>query len=304
MPSTKSTKPLTDIYQRVTDAIIAQLEAGVRPWHQPWGAIGTSHRPLRHNAVPYRGINTVLLWMSSNANGFSSPYWMTYRQSQEIGGQVRKGSKSTLVVYAGAIERSEEADNGEEVERRIPFLKGYSVFNCDQIDNLPERFYPAPIVQTPAKERIPHADEFFKNTGSIVKHGGDRAYYMPSGDFIAMPVFEAFESASSYISVLGHEHVHWTMHADRLARDFGSKKWGDDAYALEEAVAETGAAMICADLGIEDHPREDHAAYIASWIKCLKNDKRAIFKAASHAEQAVRFLHGLQPASDQRQNAA
>jgi antirestriction protein ArdC len=304
MPSTKPTKPLADVYQRVTDAIVAQLEAGVRPWQQPWGANGTMHRPLRHNGVPYRGINTMLLWMAGNANGFASPYWMTYRQAQDFGGQVRTGSKSTLVVYAGAVERTEEAENGEEIERRIPFLKGYCVFNCDQIDNLPERFYPAPVVQTPANKRIAHADDFFKHTGAVIKHGGDRAYYSPAGDVIAMPVFEAFESASSYVSVLAHETIHWTMHPGRLNRDFGRKTWGDEAYAMEEVVAESGAAMLCADLGIEDHPREDHAAYIASWIRVLKNDKRAIFTAASHGEQAVQFLHRLQPASDQQMAAA
>jgi antirestriction protein ArdC len=127
-------RPDKDVYRRITDKIVEQLEAGVRPWHQPWGANGSATRPLRHNGIPYRGINTVLLWMETAANGYASPFWMTYRQAQEIGGQVRKGEKSTLVVYAGAIEKTEEDDQGEEIEHRIPVLKGYCVFNCDQID--------------------------------------------------------------------------------------------------------------------------------------------------------------------------
>jgi antirestriction protein ArdC len=296
--SRNSSKPLTDVYQRVTDAIVAQLEAGVRPWHQPWGANGTTTRPLRHNGMPYRGINCVLLWMAACENAFSSPFWMTYKQAQELGGQVRKGSKSTLVVYAGAIEKTEETESGGEVEHRIPFLKGYCVFNCDQIDNLPDRFHPKPIPPVKPKERIAYADAFFANTGADIRFGGDKAFYMPSGDFIAMPVFDAFESASSYVSVLAHETVHWTKHPSRLDRDLGRKAWGDEGYAMEEVVAECGAAMVCADLGVEqDHPREGHAAYIAGWISVLKSDKRAIFTAASHAEKAVQYLHQLQPGS-------
>lgn len=288
-------RPDKDVYQRITDKIVEQLEAGVRPWHQPWGANGTPTRPLRHNGVPYRGINTVLLWMEATANGYASPYWMTYRQAQELGGQVRKGETSTLVVYAGAIEKTEEGENGEEIEQRIPFLKGYCVFNCDQIDNLPAQFTPAPIEPLSPMERFITADAFFANTGAKIRHGGDKAYYNLTDDHIGMPVFDAFESPESYVSVLAHETAHWTRHPTRLDRDFGRKTWGDEGYAIEELVAEISSAMVCADLGIEDEPREDHAAYIGSWIKVLKNEKRAIFQAAAHAERAVTYLHSLQP---------
>lgn len=287
-------RPDKDVYQRITDKIVEQLEAGVRPWHQPWGANGTPTRPLRHNGVPYRGINTVLLWMEATANGYASPYWMTYRQAQELGAQVRKGETSTLVVYAGAIEKTEEGENGEEIEQRIPFLKGYCVFNCDQIDNLPAQFTPAPIEPLSPMERFVTADAFFANTGARIRHGGNRAYYNLTDDIIGMPVFEAFESPDSYVSCVAHEIAHWTRHPTRLDRDFGRKTWGDEGYAIEECVAEISSAMICADLGVEDEPREDHAAYIGSWIKVLKNEKRVIFQAAAHAERAVAYLHSLQ----------
>ncbi len=294
-PNTRNRRPDKDVYQRITDKIVEQLEAGVRPWHQPWGANGTPTRPLRHNGVPYRGINTVLLWMEAAENGYSSPFWMTYRQAQELGGQVRMGETSTLVVYAGAIEKTEEAENGEEIEQRIPFLKGYPVFNCDQIDDLPSQFSPAPIEPRSPMERFAHADAFFAHTGARIRFGGNKAFYSPAEDFIGMPVFEAFESPDAYVSVLAHETAHWTRHSTRLDRDFGRKTWGDEGYAIEELVAEISSAMVCADLGIEDEPREDHAAYVASWLKVLKNEKRAVFQAAAHAERAVAYLHSLQP---------
>ncbi|OHV80303.1 ArdC family protein [Ensifer sp. LCM 4579] len=293
-PTSAIRRPDKDVYQRITDRIVEQLEAGVRPWHQPWGANGCAMRPLRHNGVPYRGINTVLLWMEAAANGYGSPFWMTYKQSQELGGQVRKGEKSTLVVYAGAIEKTEEGENGEEIEQRIPFLKGYCVFNCDQIDGLPDQFWPK-IEPVEPKERIAHADAFFANTGAEVRVGGNKAFYSITDDYIGMPPFEAFESAESFVSVLAHETSHWTRHPSRLDRDFGRKTWGDEGYAMEELVAEISASLLCADLGIEDKPREDHAAYISSWLKVLKNEKRAVFQAAAHAERAVTFLHSLQP---------
>ncbi|RWF05826.1 MAG: DUF1738 domain-containing protein [Mesorhizobium sp.] len=301
--SANTRRPDKDVYQRITDKIVEQLEKGVRPWHQPWGANGTPTRPLRHNGVPYRGINTVLLWMEATANGYASPYWMTYRQAQELGGQVTKGQTSTLVVYAGAIEKTEEAENGEEIEQRIPFLKGYPVFNCDQIDNLPAQFCPAAIEPRSPMERFDAADAFFANTGAEIRFGGNKAFYSPAGDFIACPLFEAFESPESFVSVVAHEVSHWTKHPTRLDRDFGRKTWGDEGYAIEEIVVEISACMICADLGIEAEPREDHAAYIASWLKVLKNDKRAIFQAAAHAERAAAYLHSLQPGAASKEDA-
>lgn len=136
-------------------------------------------------------------------------------------------------------------------------------------------------------------DRFFASTGADIRHGGSRAYYQPNGDFVQMPAFEDFHNAESFYSVLAHELTHWTKHPLRLDRDFGHKKWGDENYALEELTAELGSAFLCADLAVTPEVREDHAAYIDSWLEVLKNDKRAIFTAASKASQAVEYLHGL-----------
>jgi antirestriction protein ArdC len=286
----------SDVYERITIRIVEQLEAGTRPWIQPWGGGGTPVRPLRHNGVAYRGINTVLLWMTAAEQGYSSPYWMTYRQASELGAQVRKGETSTLVVYADAIERKETDDAGDEIARRIPFMKGYSVFNADQIDGLPEHYH-ATLSALPesGKERIELADRFFANLGADIRHGGSKAYYQPVGDFIQMPRFEAFVSAESHATTLGHEAIHWTMSPTRLDRNLGRERWGDEGYAREELVAELGAVFLAADLGLAIEPRDDHAAYIASWLTRLKNDRRLVFQMAAHAERAVTFLHGLQP---------
>lgn len=288
-----------DPYARITARILADLDQGVRPWVKPWSADhlgGRVTRPLRVTGEAYTGVNVLLLWMEAVAAGYASPTWMSYRQSQELGGQVRKGEKGTTVIYYGqmAKTRRDEATS-EEAERDVRFLKTYTVFNCDQIDNLPERFRTAASSALPAPARIAHAEAFFAATGAEVRHGGGQAYYMPSEDRIQLPPFEAFRDAEAYYVTLGHEACHWTRHASRLDRDFGRKRWGDEGYSREELVAELGAAFLAADLGLALEPREDHAAYIAGWIRVLRNDKRAIVSATAHAERAVRYLHGLQP---------
>lgn len=236
---TETTTTVSDIYERITQRIVEQLEAGTRPWMQPWGAGGTPVRPLRHNGIAYRGINTVLLWMTAAERGYSSTYWMTFRQAQELGGNVRKGEKGTFVVYANAIERKETDDEGEEVERRIPFMKGYSVFNADQIDGLPQHYYAVGSKPSSGegRQRIEAADRFFANLGADIRHGGNKAFYHPAGDFIQMPPFEAFVSAETHATTLGHECIHWTMASTRLDRNLSCKKWGDEGYAKEELVA-------------------------------------------------------------------
>ena len=287
--------PRADVYERITNAIVAQLDKGTRPWMQPWGAAGSPVRPLRHNGVPYRGINTLLLWMTAAERGFISPFWMTYKQAQELGAQVRKGEKSTLVVYAGAIEKQDEDANGAQAERRIPFMKGYNVFCADQIDDLPEHFYmkaEAPEgVET--KERIARVDTYFKHTGADIREGGNKAFYSPVSDYIQMPPFSAFVSAEAFSTTLGHEAIHWT--ASRVGRDLSRYAKDNTDRAREELIAELGSVFFAADLGLEIEPRDDHAAYIKSWVSVLKNDRRAIFQAASLAEKALAYLHSLQP---------
>jgi len=293
MPTDKA-----DLYSRITSRIIAKLETGTRPWLKPWNAehaAGRISRPLRHNGIPYRGINVINLWMTAAARGYACPIWLTYKQAQELGANVRKGEHGELVVYASKITRTETTEKGDETEREIPFLKGYTVFNAEQIDNLPPHFTaPAAPVLDPV-QRIAEAETFFLNTGIDIRHGGDRAYYAEHTDRVQMPPFETFTDATAYYATLGHECIHATKHGKRLAREFGRKRWGDEAYATEELVAELGSAFLCADLGLTPEPRPDHASYLQSWLKVLRNDKRAIFTAASYAERATAFLHGLQP---------
>jgi antirestriction protein ArdC len=215
---------------------------------------------------------------------------------KELGAHVRKGEEGSLVVYADKIIRTETSETGEEAERAIPFMKGYVVFNTQQIEGLPEHYYAKPAPRTATVQRIARAETFFSACGAYVIHGGNRACYVPSLDQIHMPCIDFFRDSESYYATLAHEATHATRHPSRLNRDFGQRRFGDHGYAVEELVAELGSAFLCADLELTPEIREDHASYIASWIKVLKNEKRAIFTAASHAQRAADFLHGLQKA--------
>jgi antirestriction protein ArdC len=286
-----------DVYTRITNKIVADLEQGVRPWMKPWNASHTDGRitrPLRHNGIAYSGINTLMLWASAVEQGFAAPIWMTFKQAIELNAHVRKGEKGSLVVYANTITKAVDDGAGNEVEREIPFLKGYTVFNVDQIEGLPAHYYAKSEITLTPVERIERADAFFASTGANIRYRGDRAFYSNDGDYIQMPVIEAFRDAESFYATLAHESCHWTKHPSRLERDFGRKIWGDEGYAREELVAELGSAFLCADLELTPEVRDDHAAYIASWISVLKNDKRAIFSAAAHAQKATDYLQRLQ----------
>ena len=289
----------TDIYQKITDKIISYLEQGTRPWFKPWSAehaAGRITRPLKHDFQPYNGINILNLWMEAEERGFSAPVWMTFKQAKDLGGQVRKGEKGSLSVYANTFKKTERDKNtGEEIEQNIPFMKGYTVFNVEQIDDLPEKYYAlAKEPEITPEQRIEAIEHFFLNTGAVIKEGGNRAYYNITHDFIQTPPFIAFETAESYYATLGHEITHWTRHPSRLDRDLGRKKWGDEGYAMEELVAELGSAYIAADLGLVPDVREENAAYIQNWLDVLKGDKRAIFTAAAHAQRAAELLHEYQ----------
>ncbi|WP_449252669.1 ArdC family protein [Brevundimonas naejangsanensis] len=283
-----------DIHTRITNQILAQLEAGVRPWIQPWTSAGNVSRPLRHDGTPYNGINILLLWSEAAVRGFTAPTWMTFRQALALGGHVRKGERGSTVVYANTLVRTDTSDAGEEATSRIPFLKAYTVFNIDQIEDLPERYVPQPQPAINPEVRITEAEAFFASCRADIRHGGGMACYAPGPDIVQMPPFESFRDAESYYATLGHEMTHWTRHSSRLDRDFGRQRHGDEGYAREELVAELGAAFLCADLGLALEPREDHAAYLASWLQVLRNDKRFIVCAAAHAQRAVDHLHGLQ----------
>ena len=229
------------------------------------------------------------------SEGLRLPIVADLQASLELGGAVRKGETGELVVYADRITRTETDTRGEEIERAIPFLKGYTVFNAEQCDGLPAHYYAEaePPALTPL-QRIDAADRFFAATGADIRHCGNRAFYAEGPDYVQLPPFETFRDAESHAATLAHELTHWIKHGTRVARDMGRVTWGDEGYAREELVAELGSAFLCADLGITPEIHEDHAAYIATWLKVLKNDKRLIVAAASHAQRSTDYLHGLQ----------
>ena len=294
--NTTSSSLYKDVYARVTDRIVADLEKGVRTWMKPWSASNTEGRvlrPLRHNGTPYKGINVLLLWGEAVEKGYTSSTWMTYKQAETLNAHVRKGEKGSLVVFADRYTKTEANDKGEDVEHSIPFMKAYTVFNVQQIEGLPAQYQPAPTPDAAPLPLFEDAEKFFAGTGAVFRHGGNRAFYAPSADFIQLPPADAFRDAESYAATKAHELTHWTGHKDRMAREFG-KRFGDQAYAFEELVAELGAAFLCAELGVTPETREDHAAYLGHWLAVLKSDKRAIFTAAAHAQRAADYLHGLQ----------
>ncbi|MEP3480187.1 MAG: zincin-like metallopeptidase domain-containing protein [Fuerstiella sp.] len=294
-------KPRRDIYQEVTNRIVEHLETGVAPWVKPWSSphrSGPVSRPLRHNGEAYRGVNVLMLWIESMAKGYDCPLWLTFNQTKEMGGHVRKGETSTEIVFFSTFtkdgNKSEAAT--EDQEERIPFLKTYRVFNASQCEGLPNRFYDTVQQQNSDESPVPAAQEFVRNTKAEIIAGGNRAFYRPADDVIGMPAFEKFRNAESHAATLSHELLHWSGHKSRLDRDLTGNRFADDAYAVEELVAEMGAAFLCADLSITPEVREDHASYLQSWLNVLKQDKKAIFTAASMASKAVDYLHGLQPA--------
>lgn len=292
---TKTDTPRQDIYSRITDQIVASLEQGIKPWTQPWNAghaAGPVSRPLRFNGEGYSGINVLTLWASSMEHGFAAPIWMTFKQARELGGHVRKGEKGSPVVYANTIQKTETDERtGDDVDVTIPFMKGYTVFNVEQIEGLPAHYYALRESSRNPDERIARADGFFAATGAHIMNGGNSAYYRMASDHIQMPMFESFFNAQSYYATLAHESIHWTRHPSRLDRSFEQQRFGDVGYAKEELVAELGAAFLCADLELKLEDRNDHASYIGSWLQVLKNDKRAIFTAAAHAQRAADYLH-------------
>ncbi|HEX3147014.1 MAG TPA: zincin-like metallopeptidase domain-containing protein [Gemmataceae bacterium] len=289
----------TDLYTRITGDIVAQLESGVRPWHQPWNAAhaaGGISRPLRFNGQPYSGVNVLVLWLTAFQKGYTAPLWITFNQAKELGGFVKKGEKGAMVVYASTFEKKEtDHTTGEERAEKIPFLKAYTVFNAEQTEGLPGHYYARAAEPKNLAERLEQAESFFTATGADTRHGGNKAFYSPSSDYIQLPPYDSFENREAYYATRAHESIHWTMHEKRLHRSFESKRFGDNGYAVEELVAELGSAFLAADLGITPQVMPEHASYLAAWLKVLKADNKAIFTAASHASKAAEYLHGFQP---------
>ena len=290
MPRRSYCSPKISPAARITAAIIEKLEAGTKPWIQPWRGLPVS-RPLRSCGTPYRGMNVFWLWMMAQENGYNAPYWMTYRQCAELGGQVRKGEKSSIAIfYKSYTKEVEAADNGEAQEETRRVLKSYAIFNADQCDGLPERYYPGADVQDVEPEgREAAFDAFFEKIDAKKREQGSSAYYEPTPDRITMPPATLFNGYDHFYATLAHELSHWTGHKSRLDRDL-KNRFGSAAYAAEELVAELSSAILGAELGLPVSHLDSHASYIASWLKLLKKDDRAMLTAAARAEEASNML--------------
>jgi antirestriction protein ArdC len=274
----------------ITQTIIDRLEAGVRPWVQPWRP-GLGGRPLRATGQPYRGINCFWLWLVAESAGYASRTWMTYKQAQSLGAHVREGERSQIAIFYKSYSKTVSSPvTGAATDEQRRVLRSYAVFNADQIDNLPAHFHPSPLAIVPPADTLPErARRFVDALPATVHLRGDRAYYDRIADSITMPPVELFTTRAFWASTLAHEAGHWTGHADRLDREFG-KKFGDHAYAFEELCAEMTAALLGAELGLPTAHIDDHASYIDSWLRVLRRDSRAVMTAAAKAEAAADFL--------------
>ena len=272
-----------DIYQQVTDTIIAALETGTAPWVKPWASCGAPRNAVTGRA--YTGINTLLLAMSPHAN----PLWLTYKQAKAAGGTVRKGEHGTQVVFFKPLKVEDKgAENADDKGKIIPLLRMFTVFNVQQIDGLPEKYTEAPQSQIDSFTANDKAEALLAQ--ATIQHGKSSACFIPSRDVIHMPNKTDFKSVPDYYATGLHELTHWSGHKSRLARDF-SGRFGDSAYGFEELIAELGAAFLCAHCAIDGQLQHD--SYIASWLQVLHSDKRAIFTAAAAARKASEFLVGV-----------
>lgn len=280
---TKFSSIKTDIYKTVTDSIISALEAGVKPWSCPWQRVpGMSGLPSNYaTGAAYSGMNIMLLWSSASEQGFSDSRWMTYKQAQAVGGQVRKGERGTTAIFYSTLEKENDAG---EVEY-IPMLKTFIVFNVEQIDSLS---LVAETVSTAEMfEPLPQVENLFQSSGAKIIEKGQNAFFRPSTDEVWLPERYLFSDAANFYATGLHELVHWSGGKGRLNREMKGK-FGSEDYAFEELIAELGSAFLMAELGIVGEVQ--HESYIASWLKALKNDKRYIFKAASAASKAHSYL--------------
>lgn len=281
----------TDLYQDITDRIIAELEQGRVPWVQPWDSAAAA-LDLPTNAstgVRYSGINILILWGAMIDHGFSTNRFLTFRQALELGGNVRKGEKGMTVVYAHRFTPQQERERAREEDRApgtIPFLKRYTVFSTDQCEGLPEELA-APIEPVDTNLIQPQADALIRETGADVRIFGAEAFYVPSHDYIQIPRPDAFPDPINWHRTAFHELGHWTGHPSRLDRD-QKGRFGSSEYGREELIAEMTSAFVCASLGIE--PTVRHADYLGSWLEIMREDNRAIVRAASAASKAADFL--------------
>ncbi|WP_136617885.1 MULTISPECIES: ArdC family protein [Mesorhizobium] len=292
-------RPGASLYQEITDRIIAELERGTVPWVKPWGS-ARADLGLPSNAATgrrYSGINILILWGAVIERSYPGQNWLTFRQALALGGNVRKGERGTTIVHADRFvpkgEQERAKTDGDEPQA-VPYLKRFTVFNVAQCNGLPEHLY-GNAEPLPERQIVPQAEALIRASGADFRIGGDRAFYMPGSDTIQVPPQPAFFQQIDNYRTCFHELGHWTGHPARLARDL-SGAFGSKTYAREELVAEITAAFVCSILGIE--PTVRHADYIGTWLTVLREDNRAIFRAASLASKAADFLLGFNAAAE------
>ncbi len=290
------TKAPLDIHAEITNRIVAAIEDGItREFRLPWNNSGSGGLPLNiASKRQYQGINILGLWVAALHHGYTRPIWGTYRQWQEKGCQVRKGEKASLVVFYKTLTQEDGEEGGENESRERRFARASWVFNADQVDGMAGE---SPLPCEPLFVSTEDADRFAYASGATIREGGSMACYCPAEDLIRMPERHRFygsatmSAAEAYYATLMHELTHWTAAPARCERNLKGR-FGSEAYAMEELIAELGAAFLCAELAITPELRPDHASYLANWLAVLKGDKKAIFTAASKAQQAVSYLKG------------
>lgn len=293
----------SDVKQMITDRIVALMERGELEWQDTLKQGATAGMPRNASTgAPYRGVNVLILWAMRAEAGFMSNRWMTYKQAQAAGAQVRKGEKSVTCVYFEMLKCKDPQEGEAEF---FPMAKAFSLFNLDQMDNVPAELLDPVKVEPAPFTANEQAEQFIAATGAQIEHHGIRAFYRPSSDNIVLPAREAFISPENYYATACHELTHWTGHASRLDRDFSkARRFGDRHFAFEELVAELGASFLSGYFGFIDATVENHASYLASWIEVLKNDKSAIFTAAKHASAAYDYLLELVATAEQGERQA
>ena len=283
---------MNSLYAEVTRTILEQLEAGGTPWRKDWRSMPSSGIPYNiASSRPYSGANVILLWLKAQQRGWSTLQFITYRQTQELGGNVKHGEKSTTVVFVKQLAVKDRKNENET--KLVPMLKAYRVFHVSQCEGLPAKVT-NPIAKLPRNRdvRDPLADGFVSSTQADVREGHGEPAYHPAGDYISMPRFADFNHGDGFYSTLFHELTHWTAHKSRLGRDLKSRFGDLHAYSAEELTAEIGASFLAAEFGL-DNTKLQHAAYVAGWIALLKHDIRAFFTAAGKAQQAADYLRGV-----------
>ncbi|WP_322805383.1 zincin-like metallopeptidase domain-containing protein (plasmid) [Vibrio alfacsensis] len=278
------TKSSTDFYQTITNQIIQALEAGIKPWVCPWDRTQATGLPINASThQPYQGMNIMLLWMSAAERNFSSPYWLTFKQAKDLGGKVRKGEKGTTIFFYKMVQKKEAENEKDDV---YPMLKTYTVFNLDQIDGFSLEQDESSTLRHEI-ELLEEVEAFIEATQADITYGGQKAFFRPSTDIVVIPDRERFHSTADLYATIMHELTHWSGHESRLGRDMKGE-FGSKDYAQEELVAELGSAFLMASFGVVGEVQ--HESYIANWLEALKNDKRYIFKAATHASKAHQYL--------------